>query len=158
MERRANNRKAFTLIEILLVIVILGMLATVAVMTLSGTREGAMQDTTSLKIEEIMQALEVYKMNVSVYPTEEEGLPALVTKPEFQDEAMGKKWRGPYLKKKTVPKDAWGSDLSYRVVEDETTGRKRPRIYSFGPNKDDESGEGDDIKNEAWADEAEEGE
>ena len=158
MKRHADNRKAFTLIEILLVIVILGLLATVAVVTLSGTREGAMEDTTKLKIEEIMQVLEVYYAHVSAYPTEEEGLPALVTKPEFEDEAVGKKWRGPYLKKKGIPKDAWGNGLVYRVVEDEVTGRKKPRIYSFGPNKNDDSGDGDDIKNEAWAEEDVEGE
>lgn len=154
MGRRANDNAGFTLIEVLLVIVILAMLAGVGVMVLTGTREGAMKDTTSLTIKEVMTALEVYKTHVGVYPTEDEGLLALVNKPEFEDEAAGEKWRGPYLKKKAVPKDAWGSDLGYRVVEDETTSRKKPRVYSFGPNKEDESGDGDDIKDEEWKAEA----
>lgn len=154
MERRANNRNAFTLIEILLVIVILGMLATVAVVTLRGTKESAQIDTTQIGIEKVMRQLELYATKFE-YPTEDQGLAALVTKPEFEDEATGKKWYRMLAKKDL--KDSWGHKLVYRLAEDAETSRKVPRVYSVGPNGDDESGEGDDIKNQAWTEESEEG-
>lgn len=153
MRRQSTPRRAFTLIEVLLVILILGMLATVGVVMLSGTQQGAKIDTTQIKIDKVIGQLEIYQQAVGDYPSEEQGLAALITKPEFEEEAIGKKWRGPYLSKDDL-KDAWGKDLVYRVVEDEATGRKKPRIHSLGPNKNDDSGEGDDIKDKRWTGEA----
>jgi len=156
MERRENNRKAFTLIEILLVIVILGMLATVALVTLTGTQEKAEINTTQLKIEKVMRQLAIYRTTLREYPTQDQKLDALVTKPEFENETKGKEWS--QLLTKQDLKDSWGRDLIYLLDEDSETGRKVPKVYSVGPNGSDDSGEGDDIKNGAWADESAEGE
>ena len=156
MERRENNRKAFTLIEILLVIVILGMLATVALVTLTGTQEKAEINTTRLKIEKVMRQLAIYRTTLREYPTQDQKLDALITKPEFENETKGNEWTK--LLTKQDLKDSWGQDLIYLLDEDSETGRKVPKVYSVGPNSSDDSGEGDDIKNGAWADESAEGE
>ena len=150
MTQRTRRRSAFTLVEVLLVIVILGMLATVAIRQLIGTREGARIDTTKLLINNVATQMDLYNMHIGHYPTEEEGgLAAMRTKPQFADEKLADKWRGPYLKENPV--DAWGHALNYEVVSpgsDEalTTPFK---ISSNGP--DGQAGTDDDIK--SWSDE-----
>jgi len=144
------NRRGFTLIEVLLVLLILGMLATVAVVALRGTREGARIDATKLLLTEVETALETFSMHLSRYPTQDEGLGALITKPAFEDEAEGNKWRGPYLKREA--KDVWGQALSYEPVEagsEEAGQGLRFKLWSNGPDK--QSGTDDDIKN--WSEE-----
>ncbi|MHC4716474.1 MAG: type II secretion system protein GspG, partial [Planctomycetota bacterium] len=86
------------------------------------------------------------------YPTEEEGLGALRTKPTFQDEEEGKNWAGPYIRKRD-PKDPWGQKINYEPVEaggDEATAGMGYKIWSNGPNRT--SGDDDDIKN--WDEDA----
>lgn len=102
-------RRAFTLLEVLMVIVILGVLAALLVPQFTGTREKAMINATRIQIEGMANDLERFKLDCGRYPTTEEGLLALVEKPD--DEEIADKWAGPYLKK--VPKDAWGHDLHY---------------------------------------------
>jgi len=156
MSKASNQRRrhsGFTLIEILLVLAILLMLATVAIVALSGTREGAKVDTTRLLIQEVENALETYNMHLSRYPSEEEGgLNALLTRPAFDDEKLAERWRGPYLK--TEPRDSWARPLHYQVAEAGTTettpGAKPIRIWSDGP--DGQEGTADDIRN--WNEEA----
>jgi general secretion pathway protein G len=143
-----RRRRGFTLIEILLVLAILLMLATVAIVALSGTREGAKIDTTRLLIQEVENALETYNMHMSRYPTEEEGgLNALLTKPAFEDEKLAERWRGPYLK--SEPRDSWARPLHYTLAEagstETTPGAKPFRLSSDGP--DGQEGTADDIRN-----------
>lgn len=149
--KQSRKEQGFTLIEVLLVIVILGLLAAVAVVAMSGTREGAKIDTTKLLMQELETGMETYNMHVGHYPTEEEGgLDALTTKPTFDEEGSEDKWRGPYLKKEA--KDAWGNDFSYEAVEADalSEGSSTPfKLWSNGP--DGQSGTEDDIKN--WSDE-----
>ena len=73
MTRNHRPRGGFTLIEILLVIVIIGMLAGVLVVTIGGTREGAEVDTTKLMIQKIENKIQTYYMHVGHYPTDGEG-------------------------------------------------------------------------------------
>lgn len=139
----------FTMIEVLLVLAILVMLATVAIMALGGTREGAKIDTTRLLIQEVENAMETYNLHVGHYPTESEGgIDALVAKPTVADEAVTSRWRGPYLKRQ--PMDGWNRPLNYQPVEtgDGSSGALPMRIWSNGP--DGRSGTGDDIRN--WSD------
>jgi general secretion pathway protein G len=153
MKEIRSRRRAFTLIEVLLVIVILGMLATVAVVTLSGTREGAKIDTTKLTLDKLRGSLERYNSHVGQYPTEEEGgLQALTTLPTFEDEATAEKWRGPYAESEDLT-DEWGNEFQYELVEQEVGTRTQlvPRISSMGP--DGLEGTDDDIK--SWDDEEE---
>ena len=100
--------RGFTLIELLVVLVILGLIASVIGPRVVGYLGGAKTDTAKLQIEELGAALDLYKLEVGRYPTTEEGLQALVQAP-----AGPAGWRGPYLKKKLVPKDPWGNPYRY---------------------------------------------
>jgi len=147
-----TQKRGLTLIEVLLVILILGMLATVAIVALSGTREGAKIDTTKLLLNEVQTALDTFNMHLNRYPTEDEGLGALRTKPQFEDEAEGEKWRGPYLKRD--PKDAWDQPLNYQPVDpgsDEAAQGLKYKVWSNGPDKQSETD--DDIR--SWSEEEE---
>jgi general secretion pathway protein G len=141
--RRHALRSGFTLLEILLVLAILLMLTTVAIVSFSGTREGAKIDTTQLLIQEVESAVEMFNLHLSHYPTAEEGgLDALREKPRFADAAAGERWRGPYLKK--PPIDGWGNPVQYERVAIRADQNQPPyRLWSNGP--DGISGTEDDI-------------
>ena len=145
--RRHPSRRpgGFTLIEVLLVLVILGMLATVAIVALGGTREGARIDVAKRQTEQITNALDTYNLHIGHYPSEEEGgLNALLTKPSFDDEKIAEKWRGPYIKEE--PRDPWNHAFKYERSEassDGATTGKPFRVWSMGP--DGQDGTGDDI-------------
>lgn len=109
MQRTMGRRLAgFTLIELLVVLVILGLLASVAGPKVMGYLGGAKSDTARLQIEEFGTTLDLFKLETGRYPTTQEGLNALVQQPPG---LAG--WNGPYLKKKTLPKDPWGQDYRY---------------------------------------------
>jgi general secretion pathway protein G len=150
-----NRRTAFTLVEVLLVVVIIASLAALAAVAIFPMRNQANVDLTKAKVEKVMSKIELYAGKLD-YPTAEQGLKALVEKPTFEKPEMDKNWFGPYLSYSDM-KDAWGSDLTYKlddVTDSSGNVRKVPRVYSWGPNKTDDSGEGDDIKNQGWADES----
>jgi general secretion pathway protein G len=148
MRTRKKRARGFTLIEVLMVIVIIGLLAGVAVVSYRSTRKGAEIKTTRALLEEVGTALEMFYTDVQRYPTEDQGLAALRTKPDFEDEATGRKWNGPYLKKS--PKDAWGNDLVYAPVEDagqvgeDGVPVKPYNLYSKGPDGQEDTD--DDVK------------
>lgn len=100
--------KGFTLIELLVVLVILTLLAGLVgprVMSLLG---GAKSKTATLQITDLEKSLEIFKLDAGRYPTTEEGLSALVTKP-----ASASGWNGPYLKG-GLPTDPWGKPYTYK--------------------------------------------
>jgi general secretion pathway protein G len=102
----------FTLLELLVVIVIIGLLAGyVAPRYFSQVGKSEVQ-VAKAQIESIEKALDQFRLDVRRYPTPEEGLEALVTKP-----ASVANWSGPYLKK-AVPPDPWGRPYVYRVPGD----------------------------------------
>ncbi|MEO2068422.1 MAG: type II secretion system major pseudopilin GspG [Desulfurobacteriaceae bacterium] len=103
------RRKGFTLIELMVVIVILGLLAALVAPKFLKRGEEAKLTTTQVQMKNIEQALKLYKLHNSSYPTTDQGLKALVEKPE--SEPVPKNWKGPYLE--NVPKDAWGNDFIY---------------------------------------------
>ncbi len=149
MKRQLITKPGFTLIEVLLVMVILAMLASVAIVMFSGTEEGAKIDTTELKLKAIEKALGLYNSHIKHYPTEEDGgLEALRKKPS--DEDIAKKWRGPYLTE--APKDAWDKPFHYEPVDSESSessGGKPYKLWSEGPDKQSETD--DDIR--SWSEE-----
>jgi general secretion pathway protein G len=151
VKRRNPRRKAgFTLIEILLVIVILLLLASALVVFLLPQQEGAEKNTTKLLLNNVAQALDMYRLNIGHFPTEQDGgLNALVTKPNFENQKLGEKWQGPYLKPGTRLEDPWGHPIKYEVVDKATmTDDKKTgppyKLYSLGP--DGQPDTEDDIK------------
>lgn len=102
----------FTLIEIMVVIIILGILAMYVAPKLMGRPEEAKQVRAKMDIAALETALKLYKLDSGIYPGTEQGLLALVQKPEAG--VIPKKWRqGGYLEKGKVPKDPWGNDYVY---------------------------------------------
>lgn len=109
-EKRVEH--GFTLIEILIVIVILGILAGLIVPRIMGRPEEARRMKAWVQIESIETALKLYKLDNGVYPTTEQGLQALVESPTIGQ--APRKWReGGYLEKGKVPNDPWDNEYVY---------------------------------------------
>jgi general secretion pathway protein G len=127
-------RKAFTLIELLVVIVILGILAAIVVPRITGRVDQAKIEATKVQMKAIKDALEQYKLDNGFYPTTEQGLKALVEKPNIPP--VPTRWRQ-YLDK--VPKDAWDQDFIYV-----SPGVNKPfELRSMGPDR--KEGTEDDL-------------
>ena len=136
--RRLGRRAAaFTLIELLLVLVILAVLAAVVVPKFTGRSEQARVAAAKADIATIELALDQFEIEAGRYPTTDEGLAALITPPQ---QVRG--WSGPYLKK-GMPVDPWGRPYGYRFPGQINPGS--PDVFSFGP--DGNEGGGDDIDN-----------
>lgn len=127
MQRKMYSTKqsGFTLIEVMVVIVILGVLAALVVPNVMGRADKAKVDTTVLTLKSVAGALEQYKMDNNHFPTAQEGgLDALIHQP-----ATVKNWvPGGYIKG-DYPKDSWGNDLQY--IYPGSDGRVYD-LYSFG--------------------------
>lgn len=109
---KKNNDLGFTLIEMMVVIVILGILAMYVGPKILGRPEQARQVKARIDIASLESALKLYKLDNGLYPSTEQGLQALVEQPESGQ--LPKKWhRGGYLDKGKVPRDPWGNDFIY---------------------------------------------
>ena len=109
---KKTDCRGFTLIELMVVIVILGILAGLIIPRIMGRPEEAKELKAKMQIESIETALKLYKLDNGAYPDTEQGLQALVEKPDTG--TLPKKWRtGGYLEKGKVPKDPWGNDFIY---------------------------------------------
>lgn len=100
---------AFTLIEIMVVVVILGVLAATIIPQFVGTTHDAKVSAAKGHVAELESALERFNINMDRYPTMDEGLRVLVEPPVGDD----KKWRGPYIKQ--LRPDPWGNPYQYRM-------------------------------------------
>jgi general secretion pathway protein G len=102
----------FTLIELMVVIVILGILAAIMAPRIVGRTDEAKVVEARVQIANLETALKLYKLDNGRYPTTEQGLLALVARPAGEPEPP--KWRdGGYLERKSVPKDPWGNAYAY---------------------------------------------
>lgn len=107
---RVNRQTGFTLIEVMVVIVILGLLAAMVVPRIMERPGEARRTKAAVDIRAISQALELYRLDNHRYPSTEQGLIALVEKPD--SEPVPSRWKkGGYLGK--LPKDPWGRDYIY---------------------------------------------
>ena len=106
------NQRGFTLIELMVVIVILGVLAGLIIPRIMGRPEEARRMKARIQIESIETALKLYKLDNGSYPSTEQGLQALVEAPSVGQ--LPKAWRdGGYLEKGRVPKDPWDNEFVY---------------------------------------------
>jgi len=104
--------RGFTLIELMVVIVILGILAGLIIPRIMGRPEEAKQLKAKMQIESLETALKLYKLDNGMYPDTEQGLQALIEKPETG--TLPKNWRKHgYLEKGRLPKDPWGNEFVY---------------------------------------------
>lgn len=114
MMKRKNNiviarkSKGFTLLELLVVMVIIGLLVSYVGPRYFAQLGKSERGTAMAQMEALSKALDTYRLDIGHYPTSEQGLAALVIKPN--DET---RWNGPYLQKK-VPLDPWGKPYIYR--------------------------------------------
>jgi general secretion pathway protein G len=104
-----KRSRGFTLIEVLVVVVILAILAAVVVPRVMDRPGQARQAAAQQGVQSIMTALNMYRLDNFAYPTTEQGLQALVQKPQGLPE--GANWKGPYLDQ--LPKDPWGKPYLY---------------------------------------------
>ena len=135
-----RRRSGFTLIEIMVVVVILGLLAALVVPRIGPQVAEAQRTTAATQIRSLEDALEMYRMHNGFYPSTQQGLEALVTPPTTSP--VPKRFaEGGYIKK--VPDDPWGNPYVYR------NNNGRITITSYGPDGE-EGGEGinADIMNE----------
>ena len=106
------GRKGFTLIELMVVIIILGVLAGLVLPRFMGRTEEAKRTKAKLQIENLESALKLYKLDNGSYPTTQQGLEALVKLPT--QGTIPKSWReGGYLEKPQIPLDPWGRSYVY---------------------------------------------
>lgn len=132
-------QKGFTLMELLLVLVIIGLLAALVGPTLYQRIKPAKEAVARAQIEHFATALDGFLLDVGRYPATVEGLKALREKPDGAG-----KWNGPYLKKE-VPSDPWGGSYVYRAP-----GRNGGyEIVSYGADGK-EGGEGDNADIQSW--------
>ncbi|MDR0520300.1 MAG: type II secretion system major pseudopilin GspG [Planctomycetaceae bacterium] len=138
---RKNSRKAFTLIEIMIVLFIIVMMAGAAVLALNGQRASAQRRITITYVKQLAQALEFYQNDIGQPPSTEQGLAALLNAPS--DLPNPAKWNGPYLKDSAKDTDPWGNPYQYIAPGQHT--RDGFDVWSYGP--DGINGTEDDIGN-----------
>ncbi|MDA0657838.1 MAG: type II secretion system major pseudopilin GspG [Planctomycetota bacterium] len=132
-----QTRQAFTLMEVLLVLVILAVLGSTTLVYYRGIQQKAMQDTARTQIGIFKEAIELFQINVNSYPTSEQGLNALLTAPA--DLPNPEKWgTTPYLAAVKIPLDPWGRDYNYELRTENNY-----RIWCYGPDGVD--GNEDDV-------------
>jgi general secretion pathway protein G len=138
---KKRNRGGFTLLEVLLVLIILGVIAALVVPQLTGSQQKAMILAAETTIKKLEAKVEFYAVeHESTYP---ETLDDLLEPVDTDGNVMK-----PY--EKTFPKDPWKQPMNYKLeLSTDGSDSMEPRIWSNGPNKKDDDGNGDDINN--WA-------
>ena len=139
-----RNPKGFTMIEIMLVIIIIGILVAMVVPNFAGRGEQARTAAARTDIEaNLASALDLYELDNGHYPTTEQGLKALLEKPTSSPVPIN--WKGPYLKRKKIPQDPWGREYLY--VNPGVHNTEDYDLYSYGSDGIESS---DDVTN--WKD------
>lgn len=136
MKKRMNKQHGFSMLELMVVIVILGILASMVVPQVFGNKEIAERQKVKSDLLALEAAMEMYKLDNSRYPNTDQGLEALVSQPTIAPEPRNYR-KGGYVKR--LPKDPWGSD--YLMVSPGENGE----FDIFSAGVDGEEGTDDDI-------------
>jgi general secretion pathway protein G len=139
-QTKRRRQRGFTLVELLVVLVILGLVAAFAAPRVLKYLGGAKTDSAKIQIERLSGVLDLYRLEVGRYPSEEEGLNALMERP-----ADAEAWNGPYLKKAGSLSDPWGRPYLYRVPGE----FGEFDLYSLGSDGE-EGGDGEDQDVTSW--------
>lgn len=134
-----SSERGFTLLELMVVVGILGLLAALVVPNVIGQGEKARKNLAKQTIASTATILDMYKLDVGTFPSNDEGLQALVQKP-----ADAPNWAGPYVKSRKLPEDPWNKPLVYHIPS--TRADHDYDLCSYGP-KGTPSGE-DQICND----------
>lgn len=136
---RKKAQRGLTLIELLVVIVILGVLSTIVAVNVLPAGDQARVQAAQTQIDMLENALQQYKLDMSVYPSQDQGLSALIALPSNARHAA--RYRpGGYLDSNSLPEDPWGNAYQYAIPGE---GGTPFEVYSFGP--DGRPGGNDDI-------------
>ena len=109
ISRRRGDR-GFTLLELLVVLAILALLGGIVGVQVINYLGAAKTETAKLQMQEIATALDLFRLDAGRYPTQSEGLKALVERP-----SAAARWNGPYLRAGSVPNDPWSRPYQYRI-------------------------------------------
>lgn len=123
---RLRDERGFTLLELLVVLAIMGMLAAIIAPTVIKYLGTSRTKTAKVQIENVMQGLELFRVDVGRYPTQQEGLPALVN-----SAPTAPNWNGPYLKQLSALQDPWGNPYFYQIPGQ----HGEVDVYSLGSDK-----------------------
>jgi len=136
-ERKKHRRYGFTMVELMAMLIIIGLLATLVVTKVATKIDQARITTTKANLKSLHAAVNQFKMDNTIrFPTEDEGLMALIEKPSDIDI-----WEpGGYLETTELPKDGWGNEFIYELYPESG---KQFQIRSMGP--DGEEGTDDDL-------------
>ncbi len=108
--RQMSTSAGFTLVELLVVIVILGLLVTFAAPPVFRYLGKAKSDTARIQIQNLTATMDLFRLDVGRYPTQDEGLQALVVRP-----SAAETWNGPYVRRQDGILDPWGVPYGYRI-------------------------------------------
>jgi general secretion pathway protein G len=142
MKEFADRRRpsGYTLVELLVVLAILGLLVALAAPRVIKYLGSAKTDTARIQIEKLGGVLDLYRLEIGRYPTEEEGLESLVERPPQLDA-----WNGPYLKSRESLTDPWGRPYGYRAPGE----HGEYDLYTLGADGK-EGGDGEDQDITSW--------
>jgi general secretion pathway protein G len=138
--RARYGERGFTLLELLVVLAILGMLAAIVAPRVLGYLGSARSDSAKIQMKNIATALDLYRLEVGRYPSQSDGLKALV-----ENTTGNAAWNGPYLKRKGAVIDPWGRPYQYRIPGE----HGEYDLYSLGADGSP-GGEGEDRDVTNW--------
>lgn len=139
-ERKRDRKRGFSLLEVLVVLAIIALVASVIGPRAVSFFARAKTKTAGLQVQELENALELYFLDTGRYPAENTGLPSLVEPPSAET-----RWNGPYVKKATALIDPWNRPYRYRYPGQ----HGEFDVYSFGRDGS-EGGSGEDADVTNW--------